>query len=35
MDRIKTHILTTAAENNELPIENLENVLQDMCHKGT
>ena len=34
IDRIKTHLLRTGGEENELSIKNLENLLQDMYEKG-
>lgn len=35
IDGIKTHLLRTGDENNELSIENLENLLQDMYNNDT
>ena len=34
IDRIKTHLLKICDENNLCSIENLPNLLQDMCDKG-
>ena len=34
IDRIKRHLLRAGDESNEFSVENLENLLQDMCDKG-